>query len=55
MGHEPRAFENQIFEHYRIQEKSINNAIQLLIKHNYTVIDLEQNIINKATINDFIN
>jgi len=44
------AFENQIFDHYRKQAKIINNAIELLVKHNYTVIDLQGEIINKDTI-----
>ena len=44
------AFENQIFDYYRKQAKIINNAIELLVKHNYTVIDLQGKIINKDTI-----
>ena len=51
MAHEPNAFENQIFDHYRTQAKTINNAIDLLVQHNYTVIDLQGKIINKDTIN----
>jgi len=49
MAHEPNAFESSIFEHYRIKEKSktINDAIKILIEHNYTVIDLEGNFIKK--------
>lgn len=49
MAHEPNAFESSIFEHYRIQEKAkkINNAIKILIEHNYIVIDLEGNFIKK--------
>ena len=50
MAHEPNAFENQIFHHYREQAKSINDAIELLVKHNYTVVDLQGKIINKDTI-----
>ena len=50
MAHEPNAFENEIFNHYRTQAKTINNAIELLVKHNYTVIDLQGKIINKDTI-----
>ncbi len=40
-------FENQIFNHYRIKAKSISEAIELLIEHNYTVIDLEGKWIKK--------
>lgn len=47
MPHTPHAFENQIFEHYRERAKEINAAIELLKEHNYTVIDLEGNWINK--------
>jgi len=50
MAHEPNAFENEIFTHYRTQAKTINNAIDLLVQHNYTVIDLQGKIINKDTI-----
>ena len=44
-----KPFESSIFEHYRIQEKAklINDAIILLTEHNYTVVDLEGNIIRK--------
>tara|TARA_R110000796_G_scaffold48672_4_gene116710 strand:- start:2263 stop:2415 length:153 start_codon:yes stop_codon:yes gene_type:complete len=45
MSHTPHAFENQIFEHYREKQKSINNAITLLKENNYTIIDLNGNII----------
>ncbi len=41
------AFENQIFDHYRKQAKEINDAIELLVKHNYTVIDLQGKWIKK--------
>tara|TARA_R100001369_G_C3224208_1_gene150722 strand:- start:5 stop:166 length:162 start_codon:yes stop_codon:yes gene_type:complete len=47
-------FENEIFEHYRETAKKINYAIELLKKHNYTVIDLEGNWINKKK-DDIIN
>jgi|TARA_R110000787_G_scaffold178963_1_gene290690 hypothetical protein len=49
MAHEPNPFESEIFQHYRIQEKAktINNAIKILIEHNYIVIDLEGNFIKK--------
>lgn len=52
MAHEPNAFENQIFHHYREQAKLINDAIELLVKHNYTIIDLQGQIINKETIHN---
>ena len=41
MAHIPHAFENQIFDHYRTKAKEINTAIELLLEHNYRVIDLE--------------
>jgi len=50
MAHESNAFENEIFTHYRTQAKTIDNAIDLLVQHNYTVIDLQGKIINKDTI-----
>tara|TARA_R110002020_G_scaffold108921_2_gene252271 strand:+ start:843 stop:1007 length:165 start_codon:yes stop_codon:yes gene_type:complete len=54
MSHEP--FENQIFHHYRKQAKEINDAIELLVNHNYIVVDLQGNIIRKnVTENDSTN
>ena len=50
MAHEPHAFENQIFDHYRKTADEINNSIKILVEHNYTVIDLEGQIINKDNI-----
>jgi hypothetical protein len=50
MSHTPHAFENQIFDHYRQQAKKINKSIELLVEHNYTVVDLEGQILNKETI-----
>tara|TARA_R110002012_G_scaffold6734_3_gene32161 strand:- start:6863 stop:7027 length:165 start_codon:yes stop_codon:yes gene_type:complete len=32
-------FENQIFHHYRQKAKALNDAIELLVEHNYIVID----------------
>lgn len=56
MGHEPHAFENQIFEHFRKNAEKINQAIELLRENNYTIIDLEGNIIRKnLTENDSTN
>ena len=43
--------ENQIFNHYRKQAKEINQAIELLTEHNYTVIDLQGKWITKENIN----
>ncbi len=50
MKHEHNAFENQIFNHFREKVKAINDAIELLIEHNYKVIDLENQIIDKTNI-----
>jgi hypothetical protein len=50
MSHTPHAFENQIFDHYRQKANEINKAIELLVEHNYTVVDLEGQILNKETI-----
>lgn len=40
---------NEIFETYRIQEKvkEQKKAIKLLVNQGYTILDLENNIINK--------
>jgi len=40
---------NEIFESYRIQErvKEQKKAIRLLASQGYTILDLENNIINK--------
>lgn len=40
---------NEIFETYRIQQKAraIQNSIELLLKHNYTILDLEGNILHR--------
>jgi len=51
MAHEPHAFENQIFDHFRKNAEKINNCIEFLVEHNYTVIDLEGKIITKDKIN----
>ena len=51
MKHEHNAFENQIFDHYRQKAKEINKAIELLIKYNYTVIEMKRKIITKDKIN----
>tara|TARA_R110002020_G_scaffold29032_8_gene91904 strand:+ start:873 stop:1016 length:144 start_codon:yes stop_codon:yes gene_type:complete len=40
---------NEIFETYRIQQKAlaIQNSIKILLEHNYTILDLEGNILIK--------
>jgi len=50
MKHNHNAFENQIFNHFREKVKAINNAIELLVEHNYKIIDLENQIIDKDNI-----
>tara|TARA_R110001599_G_scaffold80459_1_gene217360 strand:+ start:35 stop:184 length:150 start_codon:yes stop_codon:yes gene_type:complete len=44
---------NEIFETYRIQEraKEQKKAIRLLAAQGYTILDLENNIINKENYN----
>jgi len=48
MKHEHNAFENQIFSHFRERAKAINTAIELLLEHNYIVVDLEGQILHKS-------
>ena len=48
MKHEHNAFENQIFNHFRERAKQINRAIELLLEHNYIVVDLEGQILHKS-------
>ena len=50
MAHIPHAFENQIFQHFRDNANKINNCIEFLTQHNYTVIDLEGDIITKDNL-----
>ena len=50
MNHNHNAFENQIFNHFREKVKEINAAIELLVEHNYKIIDLENQIIDKNNI-----
>ena len=40
---------NEIFETYRIQQKAkaLEQAIEILLEHNYTILDLEGNILTK--------
>ena len=48
MKHDHNPFENQIFGHYRQQVKKIHEAIELLLEHNYIVVDLEGQILHKS-------
>jgi len=47
MYYKHNAFENQIFDSYRQKAKAITDAIELLKEHNYRIIDLEDNWIQK--------
>lgn len=40
------AFENQIFDHFRKTQKTIDDAIELLTENNYKVIDSKGNQVN---------
>lgn len=48
---ETNTIEGETFDHFRKQAKKINDAIHLLVKFNYQVIDLENKWINKDNIN----
>jgi DNA-binding PadR family transcriptional regulator len=39
MKHNHNAFENQIFNHYRINKKKIEEAIKFLQEHGYIVYE----------------
>jgi|TARA_R110000787_G_scaffold39547_1_gene98994 hypothetical protein len=52
MGHIPHAFENEIFENYRVEAQKIHKAITLLARQGYTLIDLEGQVITKFNIDD---
>lgn len=39
MKHDHNAFENQIFNHYRINKKKIEQAIKLLQEQGYTIYE----------------
>jgi hypothetical protein len=49
--HEP--ISNEIFETFRLQEKAkkISEAIELIVKEDYVILDLENKIINKHNYN----
>lgn len=51
MKHEHHPFENQIFNHFREEEKKIHESIKTLVKYNYKIIDLENQIIDKHNLN----
>jgi|TARA_S200002703_G_C3744254_1_gene228953 hypothetical protein len=42
MKHDHNAFENQIFNHYRINKKKIEEAIKLLQEHGYSVYEKKE-------------
>ena len=42
MKHEHHPFENQIFNHYRINKKKIKEAIKLLQENGYTVFEVKE-------------
>tara|TARA_R110000796_G_scaffold122787_1_gene237124 strand:+ start:422 stop:571 length:150 start_codon:yes stop_codon:yes gene_type:complete len=44
MSHTPHAFENQIFEHFRTQEKRINAAKKLLKDNGYIIVEAKNKI-----------
>jgi len=41
---------NEIFESYRDDVKKINSAIKLLIKHQYKIIDTENQLIHSGNV-----
>ena len=41
---------NEIFDTYRLEVKKIHNAIKLLAKQGYTIIDLEGQVITKWNV-----
>lgn len=42
--------DNQIFAHFRMQEKKINNAINLLRRHGYSVTKLQKDETSKRVL-----
>ncbi len=42
---------NETFESYREEVKKIHDAIRLLIKYKYRIIDLENQLIDETNIN----
>ncbi len=43
---------NEIFESYRQEVKRIDNAMRLLVKHKYKIIDLENQLIHSGNIDN---
>tara|TARA_R100000995_G_scaffold31988_1_gene14320 strand:- start:392 stop:637 length:246 start_codon:yes stop_codon:yes gene_type:complete len=41
---------NEIFHSYREEAKKIHNAMRLLVKHRYKIIDLENHLIHSGNI-----
>lgn len=44
MAHTPHAFENQIFEHFRTQQKQLEAAKTLLKDNGYIVVETKNKI-----------
>jgi len=49
-GNEIQVIEGETFDHFRTKAKRINQAIHLLVQHNYKVIDMQNNWIGKDNI-----
>ena len=41
---------NEIFDSYRAEVEKLENAIRLLVKHKYKVIDLENQLIHDGNV-----
>lgn len=50
--HTHEVISNQIFEDYRKEVKKVHDAIKLLTRQGYTVIDLEGDVITKWNIGE---
>ena len=44
--------DNEIFDSYRMEVAEIHKALRKLVKHGYTVIDLEGQVVTKWNIDD---
>ena len=44
------AIHNQIFEHFRMQEQKLKNAINLLRRHGYSVTKLQKDETSKRVL-----